>query len=145
MMESIHQCVSLCVDNVKDVENVEKVFVMLWKEKSASSMMYDYEIDGKFVRRHEASDYASKMVFPTFDELQKEYEKLEVLFNEDNREFPVAFKIIYSPKTNKFHMHLEYELITERTHEHISIYYEEWVKNKIGMTTLDAKELLYFY
>lgn len=145
MMERIQQCVSVCVDNVKNVENVEdvpnvdKIFIMLWKEKTIESTMYDYEIEGKFVHRHEPPNNSSSRVFATFDELKKEHELLKKLFEKDNREFPVAFKMIYSPKTNKFNMHLEYELITEQTGEDIDIYFEEWARSKVGMMTLDAK------
>ena len=44
MMEIIRHSVGVCFDNVKDIQNVEKVFVMLWKEKSVSSTMYSYQI-----------------------------------------------------------------------------------------------------
>ncbi len=139
MMDIIHRCVSICADNVEGVPNVNKVFIMLWREKTVTSTMYDYEINGEFVRRHEPGANSASKVFATFDELQIEHELLKKLFDEDNREFPVAFKMIYSPQTNKFNMHLEYDLITERTGEDISVFYKEWATSKIGMETLDAK------
>lgn len=132
MMEIIHHSVGVCVDNVKDVKNLDKVFVMLWKEKTVSSIMYDYDIGGEFIRRHEPSKYAASMVFTTFDELQKDLEKLEVLFKENEHEFPTAFQMIYYPQTRKFKMNMEYDLITEKTGEDISCYYIEWVKSNIG-------------
>lgn len=141
MMDIIHNCVLICEQNVAELSNVDvdKIFIMLWKEKTVKATMYDYEINGKFVHRHEPPNNSSSIVFETFDKLQKEHELLEQLFDEDDRAFPVAFKMIYSPKTNKFNMHLEYELITERTEEDIDIFYEEWARSKVGMVTLDAK------
>ncbi len=139
MMDIIHRCISICAGNVDGIPNVDKVFIMLWREKTVTSTMYDFEINGTFVRRHEPVNNSSSTVFATFDELQIEHELLKKLFEEDNREFPVAFKMIYNPTTNKFNMHLEYELITEKTGEDISIYYVEWAGSKVGMETLDAK------
>lgn len=139
MMEIIHRCVNLCERNIASVPNVDKIFIMLWQEKTIQATMYDFEIGGKFVYRHEPSNNSSSTVFATLDELQKEHELLKSLFDNEKKEFPVAFKMIYSPKSNKFNMHLEYELITEKTGEDIDIYFEEWAKSKVGMTTLDAR------
>lgn len=139
MMDVIHRCISICEQNIVEVPDVDKIFIMLWKEKTIQATMYDFEISGKFVHRHEPPNNSPSIVFETFDELQKEHELLENLFERENREFPVAFKMIYSPITNKFNMHLEYELITEQTGEDIDIYFEEWARSKVGMTTLDAK------
>lgn len=133
MMEIIHHSVGVCVDNVNGLKNINKVFVMLWKEKTTSSMMYDYEIDGKLVRRHEPSKYAASMVLTTFDELQSDLEKLESLFNENKYKFPTAFQMIYYPQTNNFKMKIQYDQITEKTGEAILNYYEDWILSKIEL------------
>ena len=104
MMEIIRHSVGVCFDNVKDIQNVEKVFVMLWKEKSVSSTMYSYQISQSLVKKHKVSDYATKMMSITLDELQLDLDKLENLFIENNREFPTVFKLIYNPQSSNFNM-----------------------------------------
>ena len=132
MMEIIRHSVGVCFDNVKDIQNVEKVFVMLWKEKSVSSTMYSYQISQNWVKKHKVSEYATKMMSITLDELQLDLDKLENLFIENNREFPTVFKLIYNPQSSNFNMNFEYEMITERTGEVITSYFDSWVQENIG-------------
>ncbi len=132
MMEILKHSVSLCFDNVKDIENVGKVFIMLWKEKKVSSPMYSYQIDQKWVKKHKASEYSKSMMSATLYELQADLEKLEKLFTEADREFPTVFKAIYFPKTSNFTMNLEYDAIQEKTGEDISDYFDQWVEDNIG-------------
>lgn len=132
MMDLIKHCVEVCYDNVKEVENVEKVFIMLWKERTIGSGMYSYQISQQLVKKHKISEYASDMMSITLDELQLNSDKLEILFKEEGREFPTVFKIIYFPQTSKLSQKMEYEMITEKTGEFISTYFDEWVANNIG-------------
>ena len=132
MMDIIKHSVEICFDNVKDVQNLEKVFVMLWKEKSVSSTMYSYQISQKWVKKHTVSEYATQMMSITLDELQLDLDKLEKLFSENERAFPTVFKLIYYPQSSKFNMNLEYEMITERTGEVITSYFDSWVQENIG-------------
>lgn len=132
MMDIIKHSVEICFDIAKDVQNLEKVFVMLWKEKSVSSTMYSYQISQNWIKKHKVSEYATQMMSITLDELQLDLDKLENLFNENEREFPTVFKLIYYPQSSKFNMNMEYEMITERTGEVITSYFDSWVQENIG-------------
>ncbi len=129
MMEMLTEVVSSCYDNVKDLNNVEFILIMLWNEENAYQMEYDYIIDGKLVIRNLASDYAGKMCSITMDEGNQTTRDLGKHFKENGQPQPTIYKIIFDAKTTTMKLNIEYRKYEEETGELITFYYKEWVKD----------------
>ncbi len=131
-MKLLTDAVSICYDNVKDVDGVEKIFLLLWNGNMAFSSNYDYFINKKFVRRHEPSERAKQLCFQTMDELNEITDKLGSYFEENEQPQPTIYKVIFDAKTTQMNLNMEYENIEEQTGEPISVYYEAWVKQVLN-------------
>ncbi len=130
-MKLLTDAVSICYDNVKDVDGVEKIFLLLWNENTIRSAMYRYKINGTEKNNSEPSERAKSLAPQTMRELNEITSKLGAHFEENEQPKPTVYKVIFDAKTTQMKLKMEYDNIEEQTGEPISVYYDEWVKQAI--------------
>ncbi|MBQ3276909.1 MAG: hypothetical protein IJH47_07650 [Oscillospiraceae bacterium] len=126
--------VSICLEYVE--ERADKVFVYYADELGMVYCDYFFQIHGKIVHRHKLNtvlaenepeyDVSASLQSQVLDILLRDANKLEKLFEQNNRKPPMEIRMVYDVHSHAFEAKVRYDSIcTEKNGKSpISLFYE---------------------
>ena len=133
--ECIKSMVEICSEYIGfDNSEVDKIYIFATIEES-QYVNYSYLINRELIKKHKINDFLSKKInadsqvqFQVLKICNNEVKKIVEIFENENREMFMHFKVIYDVKTKKMDTSFDYNSLLIGTELMPQDIEEDWIK-----------------